>query len=266
MEQSMNDQVDRGELLQRFVEDLPDCAVFVLDVEGRVLTWNAGARSILGYVAEEIVGQPLARLYASGQGAPAEALGDALLRGRHEEKARFVRKDGTALDVQSVLIPLYDAREQHVGFGHLSRDLATGAGAGVTAVPVDDLAVRRGAQQVLVVDDDEQIRAVAVRQLTSLGYRVIAAPGGAEALELLQHVPDVDLLFVDVMMPNSMGGREVAERAKSLRPGLKVLFASGYFEGALVDRGEIAPSEAFLVKPYRKKDLAEKVQQVLSGR
>lgn len=256
----MNNELDRGELLQRFVEDLPDCAVVILDVAGTVLTWNAGARSILGYVAEEIVGQPFARLSAGGkEGTMAQALGNALARGRHEEMARFVRKDGTALDLQSVLIPLYDTRDRHVGFGNLSRDLAGGAAA------VDDLAVRRGAEQILVVDDDEQIRAIAVRQLTSLGYRVIAASGGAEALDLLKQAADVDLLFVDVMMPNGMGGREVAERAKALRPNLKVLFASGYFEGALVDRGEIDGDEAFLVKPYRKKDLAQKVQQVLKG-
>jgi len=262
----MSSDMDCGELLQRFVEDLPDCAVFILDVGGRVLTWNAGARSILGYVSEEMVGQPFARLYArEAESASAEALGDALARGRHEETVRFVRKDGAALDVQNVLIPLYDMRERHVGFGNLTRDMAGGALAGAAMPVTADLAVRRGAEQILVVDDDDQIRAIAVRQLTGLGYRVIAASGGAEALELLVHVPDVDLLFVDVMMPNGMGGREVAERARSIRPGLKVLFASGYFEGALVDRGEIRPSEAFLVKPYRKKDLAEKVQQVLKG-
>jgi CheY-like chemotaxis protein len=104
-----------------------------------------------------------------------------------------------------------------------------------------------------------------VRQLTSLGYRVIAAASGAEALDLLRVVPDVDLLFVDVMMPDGMSGRECAEQAQTLRPGLKVLFASGYFEGALVQRGDIEKSVEFLVKPYRKKDLAEKVQQILKG-
>ena len=62
-----------------------------------------------------------------------------------------------------------------------------------------------------------------------------------------------------------MSGRDCAEQAKALRPGLKVLFASGYFEGALVQRGDMDKAEQFLVKPYRKKDLAEKVQQVLKG-
>jgi CheY-like chemotaxis protein len=60
-------------------------------------------------------------------------------------------------------------------------------------------------------------------------------------------VPDIDLLFVDVMMPNGMSGRDCAEQAKALRPGLKVLFASGYFEGALVQRGDMdeAPSSSW---------------------
>jgi len=262
----MSSDVDRGELLQRFVEDLPDCAVFILDSEGTVLSWNAGARSILGYAADEIVGRPLSALYAGGatSATPVEAMGDALARGRHEETIRLRRKDGRPLKVRSVLIPLYDARERHVGFGNLTRDLE-GSPALAPATPRQDLAERRGAQQILVVDDDDNVRAVAVRQLTSLGYRVIAASGGAEALDLLRAVPDIDLLFVDVMMPNGMSGRECADEARALRPGLKVLFASGYFEGALVQRGDIDETAQFLVKPYRKKDLAEKVQQVLKG-
>lgn len=262
----MSIDVDRGEMLQRFVEDLPDCAVFILDSEGTVLSWNAGARSILGYAADEIVGRPLSALYAGGatSATPVEAMGDALARGRHEETIRLRRKDGRPLKVRSVLIPLYDARDRHVGFGNLTRDLE-GSPAAEAVAPELDLAERRGAQQILVVDDDDNVRAVAVRQLTSLGYRVIAAPGGAEALELLRAVPDIDLLFVDVMMPNGMSGRECAEQAQTLRPSLKVLFASGYFEGALVQRGDMDEAVQFLVKPYRKKDLAEKVQQVLKG-
>ena len=90
-------------------------------------------------------------------------------------------------------------------------------------------------------------------------------PGGGEGLELLRAEPDIDLLFVDVRMPNGMSGRDCAEQAKALQPGLTVLFASGYFEGALVQRGDMDEAVQFLVKPYRKKDLAEKVQQVLKG-
>lgn len=94
---------------------------------------------------------------------------------------------------------------------------------------------------------------------------MIAAAGGAEALELLARCPDVDLLFTDVSMPGGVGGREVAERALQIRAGLKVLFASGYFEGALVRDGVLDDSAQFLVKPYSKKDLARKVEEVLRG-
>ncbi len=67
-------------------------------------------------------------------------------------------------------------------------------------------------EQVLLVDDNEDVRAVALRQLTSLGYRVIAASSGEEALEILKRGIEIDLLFTDVVMPNGMGGRELATR------------------------------------------------------
>lgn len=260
----MTIQVDPHGLLLQFVEDLPDCALFVLDVEGKVLTWNTGARSIMGYLADEMVGQPFASLREATATA-AEALIHALARGRHEEMVHVVRKDGRPVRAQSVLIPLYDGRERHVGFGNLIRELESMTAQVDPAVPAQHLATRRGSEQILVVDDDDEVRAAVVRQLTSLGYRVLAAASGAEALELLANVSDVDLLFVDVMMPNGMNGRECAERAKAMRPDLKLLFASGYFEGALVQRGDIEKSTDFLVKPYRKKELAEKVQQVLKA-
>ena len=205
-------RVDRGELLQRSVEDLPDCAVFILDVEGRVLTWNAGACSILGYVAEEIVGQPLARLYAGRKGAPAEAMADALVRGRHEETARLVRKDGTALDVLSVLIPLYDAREQHVGFGNLSRDLAVGVSAGMAggagrrispfvAVP------SRSWWSTTTAQGDPRRCGAPTHQPRLPRDCGAGRRGGAGTAAA--RIRDVDLLLVDVMMPNGMDGREV---------------------------------------------------------
>jgi CheY-like chemotaxis protein len=113
---------------------------------------------------------------------------------------------------------------------------------------------------ILVVDDDDAVRGVAVRQLTSLGYPVIAAANGAEALALLVGTPDVGLLFVDVSMPGGMGGVVVAERARRLRPQLKVLFASGNLGAGLADE-----AAQFIVKPYRKKDLAEKLQELLGA-
>jgi len=118
-------------------------------------------------------------------------------------------------------------------------------------------------EQILVLDDDEMVREAAVRQLTSLGYRVVSASTGTEALEVLGRVGDIDLLFSDLVMPGEMGGREVAEKAKRICPGLKVLFSSGYVDDSCAGDGtENLPQ---IVKPYRKKDLAEKILEVLGS-
>jgi CheY-like chemotaxis protein len=114
--------------------------------------------------------------------------------------------------------------------------------------------------KILVVDDDDQIRQIAVRQLTSLGYSVVQAASGRAALEMLGDAGDVDLLFVDLSMPE-MNGHQVAQRARDLRPGIKVIYASGNFETEC--SGDGTDDAGFLLKPYRKKDLAEKVQGVL---
>jgi CheY-like chemotaxis protein len=115
------------------------------------------------------------------------------------------------------------------------------------------------AARILVVDDDDQIRQIALRQLASLGYRVLEASNGADALAILAQDADIQLLFVDLNMPG-MGGKTVAAEAGRLWPNLKILFASG--------EGEAADSSGayFLMKPYRKKELAEKVMEVLGRR
>ena len=104
-----------------------------------------------------------------------------------------------------------------------------------------------------------------MEQLTSLGYRVISASSGAEALALLERDDGVDLLFTDVVMPGEMAGRMLAAKAIEMRPGLKVLFASGYFEGALLGKGQLESDVQFLAKPYRRKELAEKIEEVLKN-
>ena len=109
--------------------------------------------------------------------------------------------------------------------------------------------------RILVVDDDEQIRDIAARQLTSLGYKVVKTSNGVDALAILARDADIQLLFVDLNMPD-MCGATVAAEASRLRPDLKILFASG--EGGPPDGG----GAHFLMKPYRKKQLAEKIVEV----
>jgi CheY-like chemotaxis protein len=120
-----------------------------------------------------------------------------------------------------------------------------------------------GGETILLVEDDPLVRKYAHDQLQALGYTVISAPGGSQALEVIQTAQPIDLLFTDVIMPGGMSGRELADRAKGLRPGLKVLYTSGYTENAIVHHGRLDPGVLLLSKPYRRIELARKIRQAL---
>jgi PAS domain S-box-containing protein len=120
-----------------------------------------------------------------------------------------------------------------------------------------------GNETILVVEDDTDVRLYVVSQLRDLGYRVIHAPNGLEAERVLNGGAPIDLLLTDVVMPGGMTGRDLAERAARIRPGLKVLFTSGYTENAIVHHGRLDPDVNFLPKPYRRHELARKVREAL---
>jgi CheY-like chemotaxis protein len=122
-----------------------------------------------------------------------------------------------------------------------------------------------GSGRILLVEDDELVRENAAEQLRSLGYEVVAAGIGREALAVLEKGEAFDLLFTDVVMPGGMNGRELAERALLLRPGLPVLYTSGYTENAIVHHGRLDRGVDLLAKPYRRQDLAAKVRAVLAA-
>ncbi|MBP6901432.1 MAG: response regulator [Burkholderiaceae bacterium] len=122
-------------------------------------------------------------------------------------------------------------------------------------------------QVVLVVEDDAAVRRLAVNELRSLGYRVIEADSGPAALQRLQPgdgmlVPA--LLFTDVVMHGGMTGPELAEAALRLRPGLRVLFTSGYTDNAIAHHGRLDPGVRLLAKPYRRAELARAVGDALA--
>jgi len=123
-------------------------------------------------------------------------------------------------------------------------------------------APRGQGETILVVEDEERVRQVSVETLRALGYRVVAAAGAAEALALLDGGAMPDLLFTDVVMPD-MNGRQLAERARELRPGLKVLFTTGYTRNAIVHNGMLDADVAFLAKPFTTEQVARKVRRVL---
>lgn len=264
------DEIDRGRLWELFVDGLPDFAMILLDADGKILSWNAGAEKMLGYAATGIIGRNFSCLYTaedSAAGKPAVSLKDAVAQGQHRENGRRVRQDGTQLDAQGVLIPLYDAQKHLLGFGSLMRDEVNPARAAITLAhsASSNVISLAGPKKILAVDDNAEILETLQLQLTSLGYEVISAANGAEALDILVRVDDIDLLITDVVMPDGMNGSRLAEAARSLRPGLKVLFMSGYFQGALVRNHTIDDDVQVLAKPYRKPELARRVGEALSG-
>jgi CheY-like chemotaxis protein len=119
---------------------------------------------------------------------------------------------------------------------------------------------------VLVVDDDPEVRRLAVRQLRSLGYRVLEASEAVGALAILDGPEPVDLMFSDVIMPGRVTARELAEEAQRRRPGLPVLFTSGHAHGTAAGQDHLPDGAQLLPKPYRKRDLALKLRELLDCR
>lgn len=118
-----------------------------------------------------------------------------------------------------------------------------------------------GTETVLLVEDDAFVRAFATMCLESFGYTVIVAVDGHEALARLNEGLKIDLLFSDVVMPGGISGIDLAQRARELRPGLKVLLTSGYSAEALAPAGD--RYGAPLKKPYRKAELARRLRDTL---
>ena len=122
-----------------------------------------------------------------------------------------------------------------------------------------------GGETILVVEDDANVRKLAVRQLTDLGYQVLEAPNGKAALDIIDSGVAIDLLFTDVVMPGGMNGRQLAEAARERRPDLKALFTSGYTADTILRHGTLDTGTRLLSKPYRKRDLAAKIREALEG-
>jgi PAS domain S-box-containing protein len=120
-----------------------------------------------------------------------------------------------------------------------------------------------GTETILVVEDDPMVREYVVGQLRSLGYTIIEAVNGPNAIAALDSAPHVDLLFTDIVMPGGMSGRELADEVRRRYPQLKILFTSGYTENAVVHHGRLDPGVDLLNKPFAKRALAAKVRTVL---
>jgi CheY-like chemotaxis protein len=168
----------------------------------------------------------------------------------------FVKQSGGHVKVYSeeghgttVRIYLPRAREEEDLETHLDAGPATG-----------------GSETILVVEDDEEVRATVVELLTDLGYRVLRAKDAQSALAIVESGVPVDLLFTDVVMPGPLRSTELARKARERVPGIVVLFTSGYTDNAIVHAGRLDEGIDLLSKPYTHEALARKVRYVLGQR
>jgi PAS domain S-box-containing protein len=123
--------------------------------------------------------------------------------------------------------------------------------------------VESARETILLVEDDEDVRAFVAGALSETGYRVIEAGEAASALRLLDGEPKVDLLFTDVGLPNGVNGRQLADEAQRRRPALKVLFTTGYARNAIVHHGRLDAGVELIGKPFTEADLVQRVRRVL---
>lgn len=119
---------------------------------------------------------------------------------------------------------------------------------------------------ILLVEDDEDVSRFVAEALAEIGYRVERASAAAQALEILKNNPSIALLFTDVVLPGGMNGRELAHEAHKIRPGLPVLFATGYTRNAIIHHGRLDPNVELLTKPFTTEAMALKVRQVLDAK
>lgn len=126
-------------------------------------------------------------------------------------------------------------------------------------------AALRGHETILIAEDDPFVRSSVILRVEALGYRVVAAVNGQEALQRLRADPGIGMLFTDIVMPGGTSGWELADQARRIRPGLPVLFTSGYALETLVEQGRAQAQAVVLTKPYRKAELAQRLRDAFAA-
>jgi len=123
--------------------------------------------------------------------------------------------------------------------------------------------VRGSGETILVVEDEPALRVYAVEALRDLGYRVLQAADGREALAVVEQHPEIELLFTDVVLTGGVNGRELADEVTRRKPGLPVLYTTGYTQNAIVHHGRLDPGMHLIGKPFTYAELAAKVRRML---
>ncbi|MHA6300335.1 PAS domain S-box protein [Devosia sp. CAU 1758] len=119
-------------------------------------------------------------------------------------------------------------------------------------------------ETVLVIDDEPLVRMLVVDALEELGYTAIEAGDGPSGMTVIQSDARIDLLITDVGLPNGMNGRQVADAAREIRPGLKVLFVTGYAENAVLNHGHLGHGMQVITKPFQMEELSRRIQTIIS--
>lgn len=123
----------------------------------------------------------------------------------------------------------------------------------------------RGRGRILVVEDDENVRAIPVRILRDSGYEIVEAGNGKEALAALRDLPPFDLLFTDVVLPDGMNGMDIATEARRIQADIKVLYTTGYSESILFNHAATQDEFKIVNKPYRRTELLDKIRDALQS-
>lgn len=132
-----------------------------------------------------------------------------------------------------------------------------------TGADADRSPLERGHERILLVEDDDLVRGHVRTQLESLGYRVVEAANGRQAIALLERDSEFDLLFTDLIMPGGLDGRQLADELARRWPSLRVLFTSGFPQHAAGHQGLLEPGMLLLHKPYRRAELAASLREAL---
>ena len=129
--------------------------------------------------------------------------------------------------------------------------------------PANEEVPHASGEKILLVEDQADVRAITVTMLHELGYRVVEASRGDEALDIMQSTAEFDLLLSDLVLPGGMSGVDVANRSRRIDPAIKVLFITGYADDAVMPRGEVGAEFDLLRKPFNTAALGRKLRSVL---
>jgi PAS domain S-box-containing protein len=130
-------------------------------------------------------------------------------------------------------------------------------------IPASEASIPKGHETILIAEDDPFVRSSVILRVEALGYKVVAAVNGDDALLKLRTNPKIDMLFTDIVMPGGMSGWELADLARQIRPGLPIVYSSGYALESLVKQGRAPAQSIILTKPYRRAELAYRLREAL---